>query len=243
MRRPFTEDLRIGSRVANPSIQNISVFGSVTRNDLDELSDVDVLALVLDGGGTVPEQEIVSQLPLELQPKASISWYGVQKMSEMFQSGHLFAWHLFLESTPILGWGHLSERLGKPAIYQTALEDIDGLIELLHSSRAQFLNQSPNTIYELGLLYLVARNIAMSASWHLLTVTRFDRYSPFAIANTKFPLKLREYEILLKCRMASQRGISFSPAIKLPWAIMVCDELLNWAAKIRRKVKNEQKCT
>jgi len=111
--------------VANHSIKNVSIFGSATRNDLDELSDLDVLALVVDGGGTVPEQDILSLLPPESRPIASISWYGFRKMSAMFQSGHLFAWHLFTESKPIGGWDHITKVLGRPADYQTALDDIE----------------------------------------------------------------------------------------------------------------------
>lgn len=223
----------------HPSIKNISIFGSATRNDTDHLSDIDLLVLVEDHKGTVPVDEIFLLFSGEQQKKLSISWYGENKLKEMFANGHLFAWHLFLESTPLNQSVKISELLGKPSDYNTALVDIEGLIELLNSTRNELINKSPNIIYELGLIYLAARNIAMSASWHLLEKPEFGRYTPSIIKNPEFPINRNDYEVLMKCRMASQRGLCFYPTVNYAEAIEMCDKCIDWTDKIIREIINE----
>lgn len=222
----------------HPSIKNVSLFGSTTRNDQDHLSDIDVIVIVTDGMGTVPETEVFHLIPQVNQSKISITWYGFQKLQMMFAEGHLFSWHLFQESTPVGDWKSIAEIMGKPQNYDTAIEDIDGLIDLLNSSNMQLLQASPNSTYELGLIYLCARNIAMSASWHLSPKPNFGRLSPYEISNPTFPVTHAEYEILTKCRMASQRGLSFSYKMSNLEAIAICDKILTWSTKIREKIIN-----
>ena len=75
------------------------VFGSVGRGQQDELSDLDLLAIVKNGGGKVHEEVVASHIPRDLQClKLSISWYGANRLREMFRNGELFAWHLYRET-------------------------------------------------------------------------------------------------------------------------------------------------
>ena len=78
------------------------MFGSVGRGQQDRLSDLDVLCVVQNGAGRLAEGSIVDYIPPELcSLKLSISWYGGNRIREMFRNGELFAWHLHRETIPL----------------------------------------------------------------------------------------------------------------------------------------------
>lgn len=108
------------------SVTNVAVFGSFGRGDFDELSDIDVLVVVKDGSGTTPEQVVTQALTPLLPKRPSISFYGERKLRSIFEGGHLFAWHLYLESYGIAGFPDLKMVIGEPDAYRTALKDIVG---------------------------------------------------------------------------------------------------------------------
>jgi predicted nucleotidyltransferase len=68
------------------------IFGSVGRGDPDNLSDLDVLAVVKNRTGRVDESLVALAIPEHLKNmKVSISWYGGDRLREMFRNGELFA--------------------------------------------------------------------------------------------------------------------------------------------------------
>jgi hypothetical protein len=187
------------------SVVNISIFGSWVRKDNDERSDLDVLVTVLDGSGKTPERRIVDFVTPLIGGKPSISWYGIKKLREMFTQGDLFAWHLFLESKSVGPYPDLQSIFGRPANYATAMPDIMELYGILGEVSDELRKAPKNAVFEMGILYVCARNIAMSASSKLCPTPHFGRYSPFALP-MQFPLTADEYELAMSCRMASQRG-------------------------------------
>ena len=223
-----------------PHIQNISIFGSSVRGDEDELSDFDILVLVEDGSGTTSDTEIRLHLKEYSKKDPSISWYGEKKLQAMFQSGHLFSWHLFLESQPILPFRSLPEIFGPPSQYASANYDIQELFILLKSVQKSLLNTPENLIFELGLMYVCARNIAMSASWYFNEKPDFGRYSPFTLQGQCFPWPIDVYKNMMQCRMASQRGLKFVPRISVIEAQELQISLVKWVKNVLMKVSKDE---
>lgn len=171
----------------------IYAFGSVARGDVSPTSDVDIL--------------IVDEAPLKSRFPREWSIYSKAIIAKYFEEGRLFAWHLHFEAVllyPRSSAGFLAE-LGRPSPYTTATDDIADLRALLHSSIAELKRGSQSQVYELGLIYTALRDIAMSASWHLLGKPSFSRYAPYEITPI-CPLPRQAYETAMKARHASTRG-------------------------------------
>lgn len=124
----------------------IYAFGSVTRGDVSPTSDVDIL--VLDD---IPS---TSSFPRDW------SVYSKATVSEYYQAGRLFAWHLHLEAVLLhpSGAGSFLAKLGAPSRYATAADDIADLRVLLSTSLDEIRRGSPSQVYELDTM--VARALA-----------------------------------------------------------------------------------
>lgn len=221
------------------SVRNVAVFGSYARGDFDALSDLDVLVLVKDGSGTTSEEVVVEAITPLLPKRPSVSFYGERKLRAMFEEGHLYAWHLFLESHSIAGFPDMKTIFGQPSAYGTALEDVAGLIKILDDVERQIRSAPHNSIFEMGILYVCARNIAMSASWHFSRQPDFGRYSPFSFPKIPFPLSKTQYEIMMQCRMASTRGEG-PIAVTPEHVVNIARELVPWAARITTLLRSVQ---
>lgn len=219
------------------SVTGIAVFGSYGRGDFDVRSDLDLLVVVRDGSGTTPERQITQALEPLLPRKPSISFYGEGKLRALYEEGNLFAWHLFHESREIEGFPCPSELFRKPRPYETCAEDLEGLRNILDDVPSQITRNPWNAIFELGILYVCARNIAMSASWHLKTRPDFGRYSPFGLSQKcRFPLSKEQYELTMMCRMASTRG-EVPPNVAPHIVAELSMSLQTWAGKIADQVR------
>ncbi len=146
-------------------ILSVRLFGSHARGDAEERSDVDILC-ILD---SVTEQQKIEALSLicaAYGQSASVTFYGHQRFSEMFDEGHLFAWHIFTESRPLHGLTDHDwiANLGKPHPYTRAIQDVRDLADIMASIPENLKRCPANTVYEAGLLYLCLRNIAISLS-------------------------------------------------------------------------------
>lgn len=186
------------------------IIGSVARGEDDERSDLDILAIVRDGKGKVSSEDILALVPdKERYREAGISWYGVNRIRQMFTNGELFAWHIWREHIILYERGVSLSGLGPPNSYRNALLDLESFERILLGSPANLEVAPENTIYEFGLLYVCLRNIAMSASGMLRDWPDFSRYSPYHLPEVPtLPMPRQEYDVAMECRMAGQRGIS-----------------------------------
>ena len=152
----------------------------------------------------------------------------------MFKQGDLFAWHLFLESKSLGPYGDLQSIFDKPAEYTTAAADIIELNDILTGVESELAKARKNSVFEMGVLYVCARNIAMSASSKLCPVPDFGRYSPFKLP-IPFPLTTDRYEMAMSCRMASQRGQP-PPLIEVEAVEEMQRELVGWSQLVLGEV-------
>ncbi len=230
------------TKIAPSNLLGIYLFGSEARGDSDALSDLDILAVVRNNSGKVPEDFIVEAVPAALLRgrDVSISWYGYKRLSKMFVDGDLFAWHLYREATPIFEARYVFDELGVPEPYLTPLLDIDSFISVLRQTGTQLDVAPGNVVYENGLVYVCVRNVAMSASWVLNDSPDFSRYSPYRLddARLECPLSRAEYECSLACRMAGQRGGLPPEGIDPHRVAMTATALVDWAEAVRTKVES-----
>ncbi|MEQ8784386.1 MAG: nucleotidyltransferase domain-containing protein [Roseibium album] len=218
------------------NVTNISVFGSYARGDNDASSDFDLIVVVKDGFGTVLESVIKERIELLFNLHPSISFYGEKKILDMLQNGHLFAWHLFMESFPVSNFRHISEQFGKPDKYTDFVADCEGLHRILKDTSAKSKSFPENFIFDMGILYVCARNIAMSASSALYDEYYFGRYSPFQMSDIEFPISKEDYTLMMQCRMASTRGMSPPSSLKNT-VVDDAKQLTEWSEMVLKRIR------
>lgn len=217
----------------------VYVFGSVARGDCDPRSDLDLLAVVADGDGKVPDGAVTAHVPAHLAAlERSISWYGRRRLERMFANGELFAWHLHGEAVPL----HEAERViaafGRPTPYRDAAADVASFEKVLAGIPAQLEASPGNAAYELGLVYVCLRNIAMAASAVLCPRPDFSRYSPFRLSDfPEVPLTRAEYELAMGCRMAGQRGLAPVAAIESSQVAAIHARIAPWIGVLRARLE------
>src|SRR5688500_13383052 len=114
-----------GRRHAPETLGALRLFGSHVRADTRPDRDYDVLAVVEKGSVDI-RNALFAVLQSEI-PRCDVSLYSASTIRRMFASGHLFAWHLFTESTSLLAGLDLIDHLGVPAPYTHAADDIGAL--------------------------------------------------------------------------------------------------------------------
>lgn len=219
----------------------VFVFGSYGRGDHDDTSDLDILAVVENGKGRVPTDKVLKYLPPILRHlPPEISWYGQSRVRNMFEGGELFAWHLHGDAQPIFDPSGFLRSLGTPKQYVAAIEDIKSFQSLLDGVPQQLRSAPWNRVYEAGLVYICARNIAMSASAVLLDAPDFSRNSPLNLRDSApFPLTVTEYSELMHCRLAGQRGQQIPHLNDVGAVISVHARVSAWAELVLDRVEQE----
>jgi hypothetical protein len=219
----------------------VYIFGSVARGQHDSRSDLDLLAIVRDGFGKVDEEDVLSHVPAHLiSLKAGISWYGQNRIVEMYKNGELFAWHLHAETTPLFEKQPFLTSLGKPMPYTEAAEDLRSFQNVMRGIPGQLKINEHNAVYEAGLVYVCLRNIAMAASSFLCAKPDFSRYSPFLLNDVDpCPISKAEYETTMACRMAGQRGLSPPSGVDSEFALNIFTRVEPWVEEVRLKLLQE----
>jgi predicted nucleotidyltransferase len=201
----------------------IYVFGSICRGQSTPTSDVDVLV--------VPFEVDSSQFPQHW------SVYSPELLSEYFNAGRLFAWHLHIEAKCVFSSRSESflASLGTPAPYSTIFDDIDDLEVLLKEALNELAAGTENVIYELGIAYTAIRDLAMSASWSLLTNPCFAADAPYRLPVDP-PLPRDIYHQTMIARHASTRGSQFSFDPTSTAEIVTKAPLERWVASLREAI-------
>ena len=222
-------------------ILDVRYFGSVVRDDADVSSDIDVLCVVskkenanLIGIEKLLDAKVINGREIDL------SVYGVDRISEMYREGHLFAWHLYKESLAVSDRYFFVDSLGKPADYKEAVKDIRNLLEVLYDVRQALKDQSGSLIFEAGLLYVVCRNIGIAASWISDNGLDFSRNAPFTLVvkgvSKAVVLDRGLYARLCACRHASMRG-NPPPEIRFREVLDACDCIETWSLELLKGMR------
>lgn len=221
-------------------LASLRVFGSRFRGDSDDCSDLDVLAVVDSNRVHLNAQKVELEIQSAIGEKASVSWYSKKRIHELFSRGHLFAWHLHLQSCSIVAHSKdYVDSLGKPEPYGAAVEDIAGLAEILSTIPAALAACPSNVTYEAGVLFVCLRNIAMCASWFSKPGVNFSRHSPFVLrelGTIRFPLVQDEYDLLVASRLASQRGTRATP-MEAETVMSFCSRVQPWVDSVQSVVR------
>jgi predicted nucleotidyltransferase len=213
------------------NVESIRLFGSYARGEETQFSDFDILVILNKSQVINPElEEKVKQL---FKRDISISWYSRDRIDLMFHMGHLFAWHLFLESKPVTEEHDIIAKLGVPKQYTFAEPDILSLIQILEPIKKAVVDCPQNIVYEAGLTYVCARNIAICALPALKGQFSFSVSAPYEL---NLNLSREDFENLIKCRYASTRGF-VPPRIDFEWFCRIHDVILDWALDLKEKVK------
>lgn len=192
----------------NFEISSLRIFGSLCRDEWNEDSDIDVLCV--GNLGTDQAQFINRTIQEIISPKASLSFYREERVSLMFEYGHLFGWHLYNESYSLLENDHdFIARLGKPNSYVDSEKDIRHFVGILNEVKRALQSRAPSLTFEAGILYLCLRNIALSASWTTNCQPDFSKLSPYKLntpAKNKLFISQDLYLRLMSSRHSSTRG-------------------------------------
>lgn len=177
------------------------LFGSCSRGDEDKQSDIDVLVVVDDGDTTI-DSATREAITTAFGARTELSVYSVSRLAEMFRTGHLFAWHLWQDSSPgpIPGTTpDLLANLGQPSPCPNALQEAKDLHEDLTACVRELRNGTNSPRFEAGLVYICLRNIAIQLSWYLPNGPTFSRHSPYVVgefASLPCPLPKKDYDQL-----------------------------------------------
>lgn len=190
--------------------QILLLAGSAARGELDDTSDIDLVAVYSDPA--VQPRVTTDMWPIPVD----VSHYRLATVQRMWSSGHLFAWHLYLEAIPLGPSARaMLANLGKPTANQTCGQEAKDLLQDLEHSHSQVLAGSPNSIYEAGISYVCIRNIAIHLSWFTTRGLNFSRLAPWSRNwGGNLPgFTKQQYLRLYECRLAARQD---QPYTKLP---------------------------
>lgn len=170
------------------------VFGSLVSGDFDSGSDVDVL--------------VISDDNLNLCPQ-NWSVYTKAGIKRLFEKGTLFAWHLYQDAVPISPEARKCDflrEIGPPASYGSANSEISELKSIIESSFSELVDNTPSSVYEVGLIAVAVRDIAMAASIFINGRFNFGKFAPFELSQLSLNIPRELYLKMLSCRRATIRG-------------------------------------
>lgn len=197
--------------------RHLYAFGSLCRGEIDELSDVDLLACV-------KTQEQARKIDPD-----RFSVYTRDRLLALWREGNPFAWHLHLESKLVFssdGQDFL-RGLGAPRQYSNADEDCAKFLRLFEESR-QSLCATPNShVFHLSCIFLATRNFATCLSFSRGKPI-FSRMSPLLI-ESPVCVSSDVFNILVRARVLSTRGKgkALTPT-EVAMALRACPQIHDW---------------
>lgn len=197
--------------------RHLYAFGSLCRGEIDERSDVDLLACV-------ETQEQARQIDAR-----RFSVYTQDRIQALWREGNPFAWHLHLESRLLFtsdGTDFL-RGLGAPCPYPHAVEDCAKFMRLFQESLRSLRGTSDSTVFHLSCIFLATRNFATCYSF-----TRgkpiFSRLSPLQIGRP-VPVSTDVFDVLVRARVLSTRGIGkVLVRSEVQAAVSACPAIHDW---------------
>jgi len=173
---------------------HIYAFGSISRGDVHENSDIDLLAIV-DG------------FDHRFSPD-TYSIYSYARLYELWNEGNPFAWHLSLESKLVFSSNNEDylKSLGFPHPYCNCFNDCMKFYTLFKDAQKSIAIRLSSRVFDLSTVFLSIRNIATCYSLGMTDTPVFSRNSALNIGEYSLDITSEAYEILLRSRILCTRG-------------------------------------
>lgn len=172
----------------------IYAFGSLVRGEVDQSSDIDLLAVVTSvNPGLSPEK---------------FSIYSQRRLRELWVTGNPFAWHLHLEAVQMFSQKseNFLESLGPPNPYVNVARDCDKFRSLFQSAESELQSGTYSTEFELSNVFLAVRNFATCFALGYLRKPIFNRDSSQRLNENSLQINQRAFEVFERARILSTRG-------------------------------------
>lgn len=207
-------------------MNHVYIFGSLVRGDYDEYSDIDLLALV----NSFNKKYDISKFSI----------YSYDRISELWNEGNPFAWHLFTESKLVYstdGTDFLTE-LGCPSEYKNVENDCNKFLTLYKNSKYSLLNNTNSVVFEISNIFLSIRNFATCYALSMGNKI-FSRDSAKLLNKKSLKISESTYDILVRARVLSTRGtgnvLSDQEVQKLKTSLSYID---SWFNTINKEIRN-----
>lgn len=208
---------------------HIYAFGSVCRGEIDNGSDIDLLALVDTHMSTINPNDY--------------SIYSYSRVNELWLEGNPFAWHLHHESKLIYssdGVDYIS-KLDKPAPYINGEKDCIKFYEIFKSATASLKESELSCTFDLSSIFLAIRNIATCFSLSKKSNPSFSRHSAKNIGEQSLMINNDTYSILERSRIICTRAIGENISKEeLNLVNISLPSIESWMIKLITEVKSNE---
>lgn len=173
---------------------HIYAFGSVCRGEIDSKSDIDLLAVV-DGYDNRFDLSIYSI-------------YSYNRLSDLWQEGNPFAWHLASEAKIIYSSNgkDFIKQLGLPAEYNKCIEDCRKFYNLYCKAVDSICSGGSSLVFEMSTIFLAIRNFATCFLLGKKQIGNFSRRSALQIGDRSIQISPDTFDLLERSRILSIRG-------------------------------------
>jgi predicted nucleotidyltransferase len=226
------------------NVDQVWLFGSYVRDELESYSDIDVLFISDDDCSEMVER-IVRDRICNLN-QLDISHYTQDGIANLISSGSLFTWHLKDEGKPLYEarpW--LRNELDKMPPYKNHLQDLALLLHLAYEAGFS-LHESPRTAtFDAGILSTAMRNTAIILT-NFLGHTDYSPHSPETLAYLepllRLPISIPEYWQLVECRQATERGNhSNTPKPNIAALMKIAHQIIDWQSMCVEYIQSRSK--
>jgi len=174
---------------------HIYAFGSVCRGEIRANSDIDLLAIV---------NGIDERFDLNLY-----SIYSYNRLTEIWNEGNPFAWHLAKEAKLLFSsdGSDFLDSLKIPQPYQSCRQDCEKFYRLFSEACRSFVQNETTKIFDLSMVFLGIRNFATCFSLGQLNTPDFSRHSALRLGSSSLMIPSDAYEIFERARILCTRGL------------------------------------
>lgn len=207
-------------------MKEIYSFGSICRGEIDEFSDVDTL--------------LITDEKIATAENSNISVYTPQRISQLWEAGDPFAWHLYYEARLIYSSqsAPFLRSLQKPQKYKTGPYDVDAYEVTYNDAMFSLKSSNLSPVFDAGAVFVGMRNAAISYSLIALSTPVFSRDAAILIDEMSIAIPKDTFTTMKISRLAAVRGIAYkltSDQIK-----NICNEsdrIEIWFSRIKEAIK------
>lgn len=173
---------------------HIYAFGSVCRGEIDDKSDIDLLALV---------EGYDSRFDVSVY-----SIYTYNRLTELWKEGNPFAWHLASEAKIVFSSNgeDFINQLGLPGGYEKCNEDCKKFYNLYCKAIDSISSGGNSLVFELSTIFLAIRNFATCFLLGKKQIRNFSRRSALQMGDKSIQISSDTFTLLENSRILSIRG-------------------------------------